>query len=183
MVNRGGDLEMVPFQPFSSGPATLVHTLRARSQNNSISLVFSSLGLKSDRNDVLLRNNLAFALASKGSSSDLVKAKAIVLAAMARAENNHHKVILNATRGLIEYRLGFANAGRTYYRLALSLAQNEHDPKPQAVARIHLALEALRPGESDAEVLRSQALEAGKSLKENWCKVLVDRLIRFPRRY
>ena len=110
----------------------------------------AAAGLLADPDDLLLRNNMAFILAT----ADRVDEADRWYEGIAEADlNRPSRICWLATGGLIAFRRGNENAGRELYQKAMSLADRAGDTDRHALAAAYLAREEVRtstPGSSDA---------------------------------
>jgi tetratricopeptide (TPR) repeat protein len=160
-------------QPFSSRPAVLgSHVAETLLENYDLAVEFAENDLRSNPNDIALRNNLAFALAQKGETE---KSQEILKAISFQNIDAADRVVLIATQGLIAYRSGQLDFARLLYLDAIHASKAFKDWRAP-VAQIHYAFEELRIGSPQAEDLRRSALEASDKLIEPWCRSLATRL-------
>jgi tetratricopeptide (TPR) repeat protein len=161
-------------QPFSSRPAIFGSYLAGEVfEDYELSARFAKLGLKSNPDDVPLHNNFAFALASLGR---LKEAQGELTKLVPKVELPENRAVVGATQGLVAFRSGNPHVGRLFYNTAISTAEKCDHVVLAAIARVHLALEALRAGEPDAEDLRKEALDLSVVVDQRWLQVLVERL-------
>jgi tetratricopeptide (TPR) repeat protein len=100
-------------------------------------------GLATNQNHPGLINNIAFALVEQGKAKD---AKIEISKASRQDSNDVARVCLMATEGLIEYRLGKLEKGRTLYLAAIAEAERLDNKPLKAVAQIYFAREEARVG-------------------------------------
>ena len=84
-----------------------------------------------------------------------------------------------ATKGLIRFRKGFPEEGRSLYRQAIAVAHRNKD-KREAIALLYLTLEELRIRSALAESTKSEALTQSTSLTDPIDLMLVDRVRTTP---
>ena len=167
-------------QPFSSRPARIgTYVASEVLQKYDIAIQMGELALKSNPDDHTLRNNLAFAFASRGQQGDLMRAQEELMKMIPLTRDIEDRTFMAATQGLIAYRSGSLELGRRLYDNAISFSEKTQNLTHEALARVHLALEALRAQEVDAEKLRSVAIAKASKLSEAWFKVLVERLEKY----
>lgn len=163
-------------QPFSSRPA--IHGSHIAStifQDYDLAVEIAEIGLLGNPDDVVLRNNLAFALAERG---DTGRAAKILQRIDFQSLGNSQQLVMSATQGLVEFRSGRPDVGREFYHRALAIARATRDPKG-VIAWIYLAMEELRTGSPQSEEVRREAIEAARELSEPWGLALVDRLRKY----
>jgi tetratricopeptide (TPR) repeat protein len=164
-------------QPFSSRPAALgSHIAETVLEDYPQAIRFAEDGLRSNPEDLILLNNLAFALAQNG---QFEKAEDVIKTIDLPNVDASNRVVLLATQGLIAFRASRPDHGRTLYAEAIHSARAFKDWRGPA-ARIHLALEELRIGSAHAEQLRTNALEEAAALDEPWGRPLIARLKAYP---
>jgi predicted RNA polymerase sigma factor len=161
-------------QPFSSRPATFCsHIAIEVLEDFDLAVRAAYFGLQGNPEDFYLRNNLAVALATRGNTEE-------ALLEINRAESSvrdqEMRTLFAATRGLIAFRSGLSREGRWLYNSAISIAEKHRLVQWGSLARIHLALEALRSNEPDGAQLRDEALNKAGVLTERWTMVTVQRL-------
>lgn len=133
---------------------------------------FASRGLQAHPRDPLLVNNLAFAKANLG---ELDTAARVLETVNLTTASSGEMAALKATRGLIAFRLGRADEGRSHYREAIALARMHRLQRHEAIAMIMLALEEIRSGDAEGEVL-SGALRLSKRNPDSGTTALAKRL-------
>lgn len=125
-------------------------------------------GLVANRNDTVLLNNLAIALAMQGR---LVESRSTLAAASKKILGSpfEDRVALMATKGLIEYREGNVERGREEYLKAIKVA-SEHGRRDEARrAAIYMALEELKANTADSTWLSSAVLARVERIKgDGW---------------
>ena len=160
-------------QPFSSRPAILGSYLASTVfEDYESGAKFAKVGLVSNPEDEVLLNNLAFALAQLGQVED---AQTAISKVNQEDLNETSKVINMATHGLIAFRAGDPAAGAQNYLDAIHLARRNQLPQ-EFQAAIYLALEQIRAGIGDIELVRATALDAVKRIDSPLGKVLQDKL-------
>lgn len=160
-------------QPFSSRPAQFgSHLAGEILEDYDFGIRVATLGLLSNPDDLFLHNNLAFCLALKGR---LDQAQEIVKNVSSVAQPNA-KTVLMATEGLIAFRVGNSTFGRLCYNTAITTFERAGDHSRAVLAKLHLAIEAIRAREPDAEQLRNNALNAAETVPDLWYRLLAGRL-------
>jgi Flp pilus assembly protein TadD len=160
-------------QPFSSRPAVLgSYTASTALEQHQEAVRFAQQGLLTNPDEFLLRNNLAFSLAH---IDKVAEAKQIIAKVDEHSLNGRQRIIFTATRGLIAFRAGQPELGRTFYDLAVQLAVDAKEPL-EIPARIYYALEELRHRAPIAEQLRQKALRSYGDNPRAEFGVLIERL-------
>ncbi len=111
-------------------------------------------GLEANPHDPLLRNNLAFSLASGGQVTRAWKELASLRFSDVPSDL---RIAFVATWGLIHYRAGHAVEGRQLYKAALAAAVRSGQKEDEALAALFFAREAGFAGEDDAPMLIAKA--------------------------
>jgi tetratricopeptide (TPR) repeat protein len=108
-------------------------------EDQSIAIQACELGLKMNRGNPMLLNNLAFSLANRG---EFRKAAEIIYRPLADV-SPLETAIITATRGLIAFRAGEASMGRDMYRQAVESLIREKQLVPAASASLFWLYEEL----------------------------------------
>ena len=115
--------------PFAKTPiefaASMAYTFQKR-YNDAIKIL--KIGLKANPNEPSFLNNLAYAYAISGMVKEADKELDSPILKAQRIDNNT-KICVIATRGLNEFRKGNTDEGRTYYSLAMSMAQESSNER------------------------------------------------------
>lgn len=163
-------------QPFSSRPAMFGSYIAATALDDfQTAEQMVRCGLYSNRDDPTLNNNLAFALAQMGQTTE---AKEIISHAQHLNCTPVQRICITATKGIIEYRAGKADAGRILYLLAINMAAKARSDRLVATAKSYLAIEELRRRSTEAIAFARDAHEAVQKLKEPMRSLFVDKLNR-----
>lgn len=101
---------------------------------------FARLGLEANPNNPSLLNNYAVGLAYSG---QIEEAKAAVERAAASALVGPVQIALDATRGLIAFRVGDPEGGRALYQMAIDGAAKSKDEARALLAELHLLREEM----------------------------------------
>lgn len=125
-------------ESFASNPAIFGSHEAALARHYDEAARFAELGLIANPYEFLLRNNLAFALASAGQVEAAAEQLDLVEASTLSEE---HQQVLTATRGLIAFRQGNVALGRQLYKKTIDAAK---DPALRAIAAILLTREEIR---------------------------------------
>lgn len=148
------------YQPFSSRPAvggSYIAAVALRQFDEAIKI--AKMGLLSSPQDVMLRNNLAFALASVGKIEDAKQSLAHIIESDPTESENS---TLTATRALINFREGKAEEGRSLYRMAVDYFRRHKDLRSEAIAKFFWAREESLVKSPTAAQLEKEALIAAK---------------------
>jgi tetratricopeptide (TPR) repeat protein len=112
-------------QPFSARPAIQLTYLAATPLGRlEDAISYGNLALIPNPKDATLLNNLAFAYASSGQTTE---AETVLGRVEVGRLADHEKIIVEATRGLIAFRKGNHELGRALYESAISLASSDSD--------------------------------------------------------
>lgn len=138
-------------EPFAKRP-TVFGSWAAMSMISDFELAerFAIHGLSIHPNESLLLNNLAVSLIYQGKTSKAVEEYEKI---NQRDTEGLHKPTFMATNGLIQFRLGFPDAGRNLYRMAVVEAREKGDVRTAVWALIHFAGEEFRFDPIKAESL------------------------------
>ncbi len=140
---------------------------------------FARRGLVSNPNDPSLTNNLAFAFANRGS---LREATDRIRSVPRPQQDANTECALLATQGLILFREGQAERGRTHYEAAIKLAERRSLSKTRVLASIYLAREEVRASTPHAEEAVNLAMAFGRREADpeiSWVlRNLVDALVK-----
>ena len=131
-------------EPFSIRPASLGCYISAEVlQDFATSRAFALAGLQANNSDVGLFNNLAFSEAGLGNIPAALKA---LEAASIHATGEMKDIVLMATRGFINYRMGNAASGSRSYEQALNAAFEKNSRGLGQSCALHWIAEDLRIG-------------------------------------
>lgn len=156
-------------EPFASVPAVFGSHEAAIARRYDESIRFAELGLIANPDEFLLRNNMAFALAS---SDQVGAAESQISAIEDSALNEEQRRIYTATCGLIAFRRGDLATGRQLYNETIETAK---DPTLQAVAAVLLAREEIRAHTPFGPIAR-RAAEQFVDMAKDSRHARVDRL-------
>jgi Flp pilus assembly protein TadD len=161
-------------QPFSSRPAILGgHIASCALEDFDEAETILRLGLRSNRDDAMLYNNLAFTCASQGK---IVDAKQLVEQGFRLKPNIIERICLTATQGLVDFRCGEPERGRQLYYLAIAMAGRSTLDELAYMATIYHALEELRVGSPIASARKKDALGAVEKLSAAFRPVFAEKL-------
>jgi tetratricopeptide (TPR) repeat protein len=126
-------------EPSSSRSANLAGYLAALvTENFEESEAILRQGVATNQDAPMLFNNLAFALANLGRPEEAAK---VLKQGTPLISSDYHSIVFNATRGLIAFRAGDVNMGRSLYMRAIGMAARNEALKPVGhVASIYYAL-------------------------------------------
>ena len=149
-------------QPFSSRPAILGGYVASTAlENFPEAEQILRQGLLCNGDDAMLYNNLAFVLAKQGKVGEARKLleRAVTLdQALSQGVSSEIWVCLTATRGLVEFRSGQPELGRSLYQMAITLAGAASAGRLRHIAAIYRAIEEMRIGSQDALARENEAL-------------------------
>lgn len=161
-------------QPFSSRPAIMASFIKSSIEekyNESISFIKSSL--ISNPNDPILLNNLCFSYASLG---QIEEAKKWFKKISVQQLSTSSLIAYTATKGLLEFRDGRIEDGRSTYEQAISLANTLQLPKYKALASIFLSREEILSKSGNDLTSFKRAEKYSKDLKDKDVIVLLKNL-------
>lgn len=150
------------YQPFSSRPAVSGSYIAGVALGNfEESAKIARMGLLSSPRDFMLKNNLAFALASLGNLSEAVES----LSSVDESElKEPEKATLVATRGTIAFRQGNIEEGRSLYRSAIELFKKEKNARLEVLATYFWAREENRIKSSESSEMKTHVMKMAKRL-------------------
>jgi len=155
-LNAGKSWQRV--EPFSARPAihsSYIAAVALEDHNEALGII--DVGLLANPNDPSLLNNRAYSLANLGRLDEAEAA----LSEITRLPSDRiapMKPVLLATTGLLAYRSGDRARGQELYRAAVEAAQQAGNVKLAAKAALFFALEDIRAGLQDRQVM-NQALD------------------------
>lgn len=142
-------------EPFSSRPATYCSFIASLVlEDFELGAECARRGLIANPSTVMLRNNLAYALACQGRLAD-AEAE---LKRIHTTPSEHDAFVVKATEGLLLFRRGFAEEAVQKYKEAIASAEKEGDPRFVALCRCVLARERnlVTPGSGEADLAEVQ---------------------------
>lgn len=143
-------------QPFSSRPAIFGSYVAAICEAKfEESADIARKGLIANPNDFTLINNVSFALAQLNQGEEARKVFVRIVPSTLTPEK---RVVWLATRGLLAYRAGKPQEGKSSYLEAIAETERGQDVRRRALALSFLALEELRLSTPEAEAYRRRAL-------------------------
>ena len=146
-------------EPFSVRPALMGSYLGFRPEHTSMAEQFATAGLRCDSSNFMLLNNRAVARAYQGK---IKEAYSDVSAALQYrdARNDAH---LMATLGLIAYRSGQPELGRSYYGLSIAWFKHLKDRMSIFSAILHQLREEIRHNSSSIDL----AIDMARRVKQS----------------
>jgi tetratricopeptide (TPR) repeat protein len=167
-------------QPFSKGPVIFTSYVSSLVEDyeRSIEILRSSLNV--NQNDPMLRNNLAFALAS---ANRLTEAEDVLRGTDYNSVSGVTAITLAATHGLVLFRKGFPDKGRELYRLAIDRASALGVLKYRIHADLYLAREELLANTSVARGEAEKALAAAEKSTEPDVVIIAGQVRRVYRQF
>ena len=161
-------------QPFSSRPADLASysaSLLGR-YKEAVSLLESARASNPD--DQMIINNLAYFSVLDG---DISGGERWMRSVDRTKLSELEKSVINATAGLIKFRLGDVAGGREAYEEAVKEGRRLRSPRIETIALINLSREERRAGNLvRAEELRKEARSAAKRTHEPDITTMLERL-------
>ena len=145
----------------------------------NLSKDFAEAGLLGNPSDLTLRNNLAFALINLG-NTDLAERELSKIHESAATTDD--KIVIKATRGLLQFRTGRSDAGRKLYMEARSEAQREGKTTLlQRLLAFH-CLEEIQHVDSTGVPFLAEAIGALSDESDPTSSLLRDRLANAARK-
>jgi tetratricopeptide (TPR) repeat protein len=151
------------FQPFSARPAILasfVASVALEEYDTAATLINEALVASPD--SFILRNNLAFALASMGRVEDALQA--LMQVDRARVSPTD-AAVADATLGLISFRRGEIERGRELYKAAISAFERLGDRRRAVVAEVFWAREECLASTAQSNEAVARVLPKSKDFK------------------
>ena len=163
-------------QPFSSRPSIQGSYVSAIAlEDYATSEQFANQGIRANPKNAILLNNLAFAHINRGN----IEGAKEVLSKVKRLQlSDQEWVSLQATRGLLEFRDGNADAGRELYSEARSKARKMEDSKLFALASSFYAIEEISQKTPEANSVLSETLHALQQERDPIFRVLERKLTK-----
>lgn len=153
------------YQPFSSRPAVMgsyIASVALGQFEEAIKLV--KLGQLASPDDPLLKNNLAFSLASTGK---ILEATEVLSSIDDSKLSDSEKYVVMATRGTIEFRNQNIAEGRRLYASAIDYFRKQKDLRSVALATYFLAREEENIKSTFARELKEGVLKLADTLHLN----------------
>jgi hypothetical protein len=149
-------------EPYSSRPFIVGSMAAITLDNADAALAYSRAGLARDRDSIILKNHLAFALISK---KQFKEASQILVQSLSKSQEDVVYGALLATSGMLAVRQGDFESGVKLYRAAIALFKKIGNQNSEAMASVYLAVEAARTGAADTAKLIDEAETLCKDLK------------------
>lgn len=152
-------------EPFSSGPAAIGSYISAALlEDYQTSLDFCDFGLPANPEDIDVKNNKVVALVHLGHLDDAIRLYKSIRKVDRDTDN---AVVLTATGGLLAFRTGDTETGRSLYNAAADLAEKRKNLRLRAMARIYLAREEIEISSGDIVAALDMAEKAFKGIKDD----------------
>jgi tetratricopeptide (TPR) repeat protein len=164
-------------QPFSRRPASFGSYIAATVGDYEQGIEILKRGLVANPDAHMLLNNIAFAYASSGKLHEALKAFEQIDKTKATGAE---QVVLTATRGLLAFRCGRLEEGRSNYLAAIDEASH-HFSRLKIMASIYLAREEMLARTPHAKKARENALELAKAVKDADIQQVIDRELAVER--
>ena len=150
------------YQPFSSRPAVTGSYIAAVTLGQfDESIKIAKMGQLSSPDDLMLRNNLAFSLASMNRTDEALE----VLAKTDESESSDlEKDTLLATKALIEFRRGNTDNGRKLYERTVNSFKKSRDHRSESIAKFFWSREEALVKSPVATRLREDSLAEAMKL-------------------
>ena len=165
-------------QPFSSRPSIAGSYISGVAlEDYAASARFAEQGLVANPTDFTLWNNLAYARINLG---NMEGANEALSRASRSPVSEQHRAVLQATKGLLEFRTGNVARGRQLYSDARSKAEkmrNGDKRLPTLISVFH-AIEEASLEVPDTRLMVSKARRALEQIPDPVCRVLEHRLAR-----
>ncbi|MBN9629390.1 MAG: hypothetical protein J0I18_02090, partial [Actinobacteria bacterium] len=160
-------------EPFALEPAlSTSYSAALALEDYQGALEVANAGLKFHSDDSMLRNNAAFAAANLGRTQEAQEH----LRHAGATDGVDERTTITATRGLIAFREGDAEAGRALYGQAVSEFRKLGNADMSALASSLWALEELRIHSPAAVHIRDAALEDSAHARLPEVGLLIDRM-------
>jgi uncharacterized protein HemY len=160
-------------QPFSKRPAIFTSYVSSLVEDYSRSIDILRDSLKLNRDDSMLMNNLAFALASDNRTDDAIE---VLRATDYERASGMSGITLAATHGLVAFRTNAPDIGRQLYKLAIERANKLGIRKYSLMADLYLAREEILASTSEAPTAVQQALAKASASSEKEVAVIADQV-------
>lgn len=162
-------------EPFSHRPLHLGTFVASTALgNHALAENMALLGLDANPDDVLLRNNLAFAMANVGK---VAQAAEVLQAIPFSSVAPELRVSYVATWGLVCFRNGEHEEGRHLYRMAIDAARRAPDAEAETLATTYLAREELLVNGPDAQTILANATKLVKRNPRAHLQIALDQVV------
>ena len=122
-------------EPYSTHPFVCGSSIACYAGNPKLGAEIAIEGTQANRNDLVLKNNLAFAYLNMG---DLRKAET-ELKSFPKSLNQLESILYFATTGLLYFKKGIPDKGRDLYMRSFELSKKADDKRLSAKVLLHLA--------------------------------------------
>jgi len=146
-------------EPYSTHPFVCGSEIACQNKQPNEAIRFAKEGLKANQNDLSLKNNLAFAYLRSNNQTEAE----LILNTFPKSLSERGKIFFLATSGLLNYKKGNINLGRSLYLESINLCKKIRDKRLTASASLHLAIAEL---ESNTEMGIKYGEEALKTAKD-----------------
>ena len=140
---------------------------------------FATEGIKANRNNSILLNNLAVSLALQGKPEEAEEK--VARAAKHSDNSSSEQIALKATEGLIHYRKHDPIRGRHCYAEAMRLAKMKKEFPKARVAALYMAQEELVAATRESRQIAELVLSLVKAGPSPESHVLIERIDRLKR--
>lgn len=149
-------------EPYSSRPYMVGSMAAITLDNVDLALNYARTGLERDRDSIILKNHLAYALIAR---KEFKEASQILVQSLSKSPEDIFYGALLATSGMLAIRTGELEMGMKLYKTAIALFKKLGNLNSEAMASVYLALEAARAGVADTAKLIDEAERICKDLK------------------
>ncbi|KQR80291.1 hypothetical protein ASF98_18525 [Arthrobacter sp. Leaf337] len=160
-------------QPFAVEPAMFLSYVAAvGAEDYAAAERAARIGRVANPKDPMLANNLVFALANQDKKIDVDE----LLSRSAPPRDSREEAVHNATRGLVAFRAGDVQQGRTYYSLATKQSLDLNFPGQAALAASYWAREEIRARSEEAAEIWKLARTLTEHTAERDAEMILSRL-------
>lgn len=161
-------------QPFAVRPVMFTGSTAALLENFDFSEKIYRFGIRANPDNVILRNNLAYVLATNNlpeeAETEFYKIDRSLL-------TDEERVLTTATEGLIRFRQGLHEQGRNLYRTAIKIAQSINEKGFALRALMYLAREEVLAGTDQAiQTFLAAENEARRFTLTQELKIMFDKI-------
>lgn len=143
--------------PFSSWPVLFCSYIASTAfEDYHFSVELLRHGLRANPDDIVIKNNLAFALLQQ---NRIAEAEALVDRQRSETDHSIITAVMEATRGLLMFRKGYTDKGRGHYESSIAIASRLGDRPRAAMASVYLAMEEIRAKSDEAYAAAKRAEE------------------------
>ena len=146
-------------EPYSTHPFLCGSEIACQAKKPDESIRLAKEGLIANPNALSLKNNLAFAYLRSNNPSEAE----LILNTYPKSLSDREKIFLLATSGLLNYKKGMIDVGRSLYLESINLCKRMNDKKLAVKALLHLAIAEL---ESNTEMGIKFGEEALRNAKD-----------------